>query len=109
MKKKSLIVLAVVLVLAICIGAWFYGYYNHKSNDNLPPLTAISEMSEADVNSLLSGYKIIQLKEVWGAPDDDKDGTAIWEIDDVKLIVAPKSAEISTGFIKRIVSIFQHF
>ena len=39
--------LAAYLILAICVSAWFYGYYNRKSNDNLPTLTAIAEMSEA--------------------------------------------------------------
>ena len=56
----------IILALAICVSAWFYGYYNRKSNDNLPTLTAIAEMSEADVNSLLPGYHIDQLREVWG-------------------------------------------
>lgn len=91
MKKKSLIALAAVLAFAICALVWFYGYYNHKSNDNLPALTAISEMSEAEVNSLLPGYKITQLKEVWGTPDDDRGAAAIWEIGNVTLIVNYKN------------------
>ena len=56
MKKKLSVIAVIILVLAICVSAWFYGYYNHKSNDNLPTLAAIAEMSEADVNSLLPGY-----------------------------------------------------
>ena len=59
MKKKHLILLAVVILVCVC--AWFYGYYHHKSNDNLPALASIAEMSEADVNSLLPGYKICLL------------------------------------------------
>ena len=61
MKKKLSVMAVIILVLAICVSAWFYGYYNRKSNDNLPTLTAIAEMSEADVNSLLPGYHIDQL------------------------------------------------
>ena len=53
MKKKLSVMAVIILVLAICVSAWFYGYYNRKSNDNLPTLTAIAEMSEADVNSLM--------------------------------------------------------
>ena len=53
MKKKLPVIAVIILVLAICVSAWFYGYYNHESNDNLPTLAAIAEMSEADVNSLL--------------------------------------------------------
>ena len=63
MKKKLSVMTVIILALAICVSAWFYGYYNRKSNDNLPTLTAIAEMSEADVNSLLSGYHIDQLRE----------------------------------------------
>ncbi|MFR8426700.1 MAG: hypothetical protein ACLVCH_02915 [Roseburia inulinivorans] len=66
MKKKLSVMTVIILALAICVSAWFYGYYNRKSNDNLPTLTAIAEMSEADVNSLLPGYHIDQLREVWG-------------------------------------------
>ena len=47
MKKKLSVIAVTILILAICVSAWFYGYYNRKSNDNLPTLTAIAEMSEA--------------------------------------------------------------
>ena len=30
-------------VMTVEESAWFYGYYNRKSNDNLPTLTAIAE------------------------------------------------------------------
>ena len=63
MKKKLSVMTVIILALAICVSAWFYGYYNRKSNDNLPTLTAIAEMSEADVNSLLPGYHIDQLRD----------------------------------------------
>ena len=79
MKKKLSVIAVIILVLAICVSAWFYGYYNHKSNDNLPTLAAIAEMSEADVNSLLPGYHIDQLREVWGKPDTSENGTACWK------------------------------
>lgn len=91
MKKKLLVVGAIVLIIVICVAAWFYGYYNHKSNDNLPSLKTIAEMSEADVNSLLPGYHIDQLKYVWGKPDGGKNGTACWKIGDIILVVNYKN------------------
>ena len=91
MKKKLSVIAVIVLIIAICVAAWFYGYYNHKSNDNLPTLAAIAEMSEADVNSLLPGYHIDQLKEVWGEPDTSEDSTACWEIGDITLVVNYKN------------------
>ncbi len=91
MKKKLSVMTVIILALAICVSAWFYGYYNRKSNDNLPTLTAIAEMSEADVNSLLPGYHIDQLREVWGKPDTSEDGTVCWKIGDTTLIVVFKN------------------
>ena len=68
MKKKLSVMTVIILALAICVSAWFYGYYNRKSNDNLPTLTAIAEMSEAD-----------------------EDGTVCWKIGDTTLIVSYKN------------------
>ena len=90
MKKKLSIVLAIILIVAVGVAAWFFGYYNRKSNDNLPTLTAIAEMSEADVNSLFPGYHIDQLREVWGKPDTSEDGTVCWKIGDTTLIMSYK-------------------
>ena len=63
MKKRG-IVLSIILVIVLGISAWFYGYYNRKSNDNLPSLSLIAEMEEADVNELLCGYRRTQLRTV---------------------------------------------
>ena len=82
MKKKLIIALSVILVFAVVVGAWFYGYYNRKSNDNLPALSTIAEMDEADVNTLLMGYERIQLIEVWGEPDIIQPNEDIWIIND---------------------------
>ena len=92
MKKKLSVMAVIILVLAICVSAWFYGYYNRKSNDNLPTLTTIAEMSEADVNSLLPGYHIDQLREVWGKPDTSENSTACWKLgNDTTLVVSYKN------------------
>ena len=36
-------------------------------------------MSEADVNSLLPGYHINQLREICGKPDTSENSTACWK------------------------------
>lgn len=36
MKKKVLFIFVIILVAALCASAWLYGYYNRKSNDNIP-------------------------------------------------------------------------
>ena len=69
MKKKLSVIAVIILVLAICVSAWFYGYYNHKSNDNLD-----------------------QLREVWGKPDTSENGTACWKMgNDTILVVSYKN------------------
>ncbi len=88
MKKKLLIILAIVAALAICIFAWFYGYEHRKSNDNLPALTTIAQMDEAELNKILPGYRIHQLIEVWGDPDFSQGNTGRWEIGNKSLIVS---------------------
>ena len=91
MKKKNSVVLVIIVAVALCVSAWFYGYHNRKSNDNLPTLTAIAEMSESDVNSLLVGYKINQLREVWEEPNYSEDSTDYWQMGDVTLVVGYKN------------------
>ena len=88
MKKRG-IVLTIILVIVLGISAWFYGYYNRKSNDNLPSLSLIAEMEEADVNELLSVYRRIQLRTVWDEPDFINSNEDIWKIDEsTSLIVS---------------------
>ena len=100
--KKSIIVL---FAIAIIIYAWFVAYYNHKSTSNLPQLSAIALMDEADVNELLVGYYRTQLPDVWGGPDPELSGenTWVWVIDEHTLLsvstnkVGEKARIVSTS------------
>lgn len=91
MKKKYKILLVFIAALAVAILAWRVGYSLRKSNDNLPALSAIVEMSESEVNNILPGYRITQLREVWGKPDVSEDCTAIWKVDNKVLAVSYKN------------------
>ena len=91
MKKKVTIALIIAAVATGAVFAWRIAYSMHKSTDNLPPLTAIAEMSEAEVNSLLPGYRIVQLEEVWGEPDTREENTVTWKTGEVTLIVNYKN------------------
>ena len=91
MKKKLITVLIVIAVIIGTVFAWRIGYSMRKSNDNLPTLTMVSQMSEADVNSFLTGYRIIQLREVWGDPTYSEDNEDIWQIGDISLVVNYKN------------------
>ena len=88
MKKNILKFITEMVVIAVLISAWFVAYYNHKSTSNLPQLSAIALMDEADVNKLLVGYYRTQLPDVWGGPDPELSGenTWVWVIDEHTLL-----------------------
>lgn len=87
MKKKITVVFIILAVIVGTVFAWRVAYSMRKSNDNLPALAALAEMTESEVNSLLPGYKINQLKEVWGEPDFSEGNTAQWQTGNLTLIV----------------------
>ena len=105
MKKNVRKCITALVVIGILIAAWFVTYHNHKSTSNLPQLTAIAVMDEADVNELLVGYYRIQLPDVWGGPDPELSGenTWVWKIDDNTLLtvssnkVGEKAKIVSTS------------
>lgn len=80
MKKKTAIVMVTLLAMAFGTSIWLYGYCNQKSSDNLPPLSSIAAMDEADVNELLAGYRRTQLKSVWQEPAFTNTNSDIWEL-----------------------------
>ena len=89
MKKRAAVAVGILAVIALGISVWFYAYYNQKSNDNLPSLSVIAEMEEADVNELLIGYHRAQLRTVWEEPDSINSNEDIWEINErMALIVS---------------------
>lgn len=50
------------------------------SNDNLPNLTSIATIDEAEVNELLVGYRKIQLREIWNEPGEANSNEDVWII-----------------------------
>lgn len=91
LKKKLKIILTIAVLVVLLFLGWRIAYSLNKSSDNLPALTTVSEMSEAEVNSLLIGYRIIQLREVWGDPTFSNDNEDCWQIGDRTLVVNYKN------------------
>ena len=79
MKKKA--AAAILVVIALGVSVLFCTNYNSKSTDNLPSLSAMAEMEEADANELLAGYRRNQLRSVWQEPSFVGSNQDIWEID----------------------------
>ena len=88
MNRKKTIFISILVIVALCVAAWFYGHYNHKSNDNLPPLKSIVTMDEGDANALLTGYHTEQLMEVWGEPNKATTNELVWQVGDSVLVVS---------------------
>lgn len=65
MKKVVLMILAIALCLLVFSGC------DQKSNrsDPLPPLSALSEYSEEQLNNLLIGYTMFDIHAAWGTPE----------------------------------------
>ena len=93
MKKKVLFVFVIILVAALCASAWLYGYYNRKSNDNIPSkelMVSYYQNKGADyATGQLQGYKNTQLMEVWGEPDSCLSGMCgdIWETNNTYYLI----------------------
>ena len=82
MKKKSTFLATASAVVVLVIVVWFWGYNKRKSSNNLPNLTSIAHMDEADVNKIVCGYRRDQLAEVWGVPDKSSSVEDVWIIED---------------------------
>lgn len=94
MKKKTTIFVTIIAIIVLAIAVWFFGYHNRKSNDNLPSLTSIAQMDEADVNKIVCGYRREQLAEVWGTPDESSSSEDLWIIEDnITLIVNYRNSD----------------
>ncbi len=93
MKKKGIFVFAIILVVVLSVSAWFYGYYNRKSNDNIPSkewMVSYCQNQGVDYAAKqLQGYKYTQLIEVWGEPDSSLSGMwgDIWEINNTYCLI----------------------
>lgn len=65
MKKVVLMILAIALCLLVFSGC---GKKSNRS-DPLPPLSALSEYSEEQLNEILSDYTMFDIHTAWGMPE----------------------------------------
>ena len=70
MKKAFVRGLLILLVAAVAVCAWFYGYYHQKNPDNIPSkalmVTYLKENGEAFTSQKIKGYTLDTLSSVWG-------------------------------------------
>ena len=81
MKRIISFVLVLVMVLA-------FAGCGKKYIEKIPSLETIITMDEGDINSVLPGYTIDQLKEAWGAPNDSDMNNCMWYLSDVRVTVS---------------------
>ena len=95
MNKKTWIPLLLILLLVVGAAAWFWGYHHRKSTDNLPALEAALQMDEGELNALLSGYQLGQLKTVWGEPEESRSSgqNNTWRLPDGRGVLVSSKAD----------------
>ncbi len=89
MKKRTII--AWVIIVGLCIAIVSYLAPKNilpKSTKRLPELSAVLQMDEGDVNSVLPGYYRDQLIEGWGEPDATAPNEDRWYLGDACLVVS---------------------
>lgn len=68
--RRAVILFAIIMA---AVSAWFYGYHNHKSLDNIPSteqmMLYLEEKGEDYALDKLAGYTRDDLIEIWGEPD----------------------------------------
>ena len=85
--KKNRLFKVVGIVLALCIAIALYMFVFPKSTKNIPELSSIAQMEEAEVNQLIVGYSINQLIEVWGEPDISGNNEVRWQLNTTATLV----------------------
>lgn len=85
--KKNRLFTVVGIVIALCIAIALYIFVSQKSTKNIPELSSIAQMEEAEVNQLIVGYSINQLIEVWGEPDISGNNEVRWQLNTTATLV----------------------
>ena len=81
MQKRGRILLLALVLLALAVGLWLYGYPPGRNSGRLPSLAQVAGMEEAELNRQLAGYRRQQLAEVWGTPDRSDREADSWQLD----------------------------
>lgn len=93
MKKAFVRGLLILLIAAVAVCAWFYGYYHQKNPDNIPSkalmITYLKENGEAFASEKIKGYSLDALSSIWGEPDSGLFGMygEIWTVGNDWLLV----------------------
>lgn len=86
MKKAFVRGLLILLIAAVAVCAWFYGYYHQKNPDSIPSkalmITYLKENGEAFASEKIKGYSLDALSSIWGEPDSGLFGMygEIWTV-----------------------------
>lgn len=106
MKKKVLIFIIIILIIAGLVGTWFYGYHNRKSMDNIPSKEIMAdylkEQGEEYATGKIEGYSRDAIGYIWGEPDGTLSGLwgEIWETEDGDAIIVYFDSEGKVCYVK---------
>ena len=81
-KSKHMVAVVSTLLILIILIITTILYTRRKNTDNIMSPEITITMSNEQLNSLMNGYYIHQVFEVWGVPTTNSDDIYIWKIGD---------------------------
>ena len=92
MKKLIALILLLTFVLPL-VGC--------SSKQSIPTLTEVSQMGYEEVNEVLSGRTINELRGAWGDPIDSDENGDSWQVDSSMIITVKYDVSTNSGIVER--------
>ena len=91
MKKFIALILLLTFVLSL-VGC--------SSKQSIPTLAEVSQMGYKEVNEVLSGRTINELRGAWGDPIDSDENGDSWQVDSSMIITVKYNVSTNSGIVE---------
>lgn len=91
MNKMIALILSFTFVLALA---------GCNSRKNIPTLAEVSQMKYKEVNEILSGRTINEVRDAWGEPTDSDDNGDSWQVDSSMIILVKYDENTDSGIVE---------
>ncbi len=91
MKKLIALILLLTFVLSL-VGC--------SSKQSIPTLAEVSQMGYKEVNEVLSGRTINELRGAWGDPLDSDENGDSWQVDSSMIIIVKYNVSTNSGIVE---------
>ena len=80
-------------------GKWWV-FETEQSKDEIPSISEVSQMGYKEVNEVLSGRTINELRSAWGDPIDSDENGDSWQIDSSMIITVKYDVSTNSGIVE---------